>query len=57
MDRRTRRAMVHRVTRVRHNLATKPPPYSSGRYKSMGGTLEGRGGNVIIVVYLRCFVS
>ena len=56
-DRGTRRAVVHGVTTIRHDLATKPLPYSSGRYKPMGGTPEGRGGNVTIVEYLRCFVS
>ena len=29
MDRRVRRATVHGVSRVRHDLATKPPPYGN----------------------------
>ena len=28
MDREAWQAIVHRVTRVKHNLATKPPPLS-----------------------------
>ena len=57
MDRGTRRAIVHGVTRVRPNLATQPPPNFRGRCKRLGGTLGGRGVNVTVVVYLRCFVS
>ena len=43
MDRGACQATVHGVTRVRHDLATKPPPYSSMHYQSCQTLFQPHG--------------
>ena len=44
MDRGARRATVHEVTRVGHNLVTKPPPPNINTFPELiKGEIQGKG--------------
>ena len=55
MDRGARRATVHEVTRVGHNLVTKPPPPNINTFPELiKGEIQGKGDMGLVPGWGRC---